>query len=367
MTEDLRTLTCLALALSKSTTVSKYRLCRMVKEFLERGRDREILSPVIRELNRDSWIEAETNLRRVEKAGASVLSIFDPQYPPQLRAIADPPLAIYLKGQLNSGFTVAIVGTRKATHYGLSIAHDFAHALASSGAVVVSGLAYGIDAAAHSGAIRSNCYPGAAVLGSGICKITPTGNSALARALLESGGCIISEYNLHDGALKHHFPERNRIISGLADTVVVVEAELKSGALITARLGLEQGRDVLAVPGSLRTSTSDGTNMLIQTGAGLVTSVNYILNSAPLHKRNLLSMPNPKDSSKPARCSLSFSAEASLEQFDGAGLHDFDSLIERTGLSAAELSAALGELELQGYVSVYDGAYYIRNRIVDTA
>ena len=202
--------------------------------------------------------------------------ISESKYPDKLKKIYDPPHKIYVLGNRRLLYEkgIAIVGAREATEYGKKVAYNFAKDISNNGIVVISGLAVGIDEYAHIGALHGKTI---AVLGSGIDKMYPRKNIGLAREIIRNGGCIISEYPLGTKPERLHFPQRNRIISGLSDGVVVVEASTKSGALITADFALEQGKEVFAVPGDICKKQSEGTNKLIQEGAVLVTSSKEIL------------------------------------------------------------------------------------------
>ncbi len=203
------------------------------------------------------------------------ISIDSEDYPKQLKEIYDPPLKLYVLGnkQLLKEKGIAIVGSRKATEYGKNVAQQISKQLSEAGINIISGLALGIDSYAHLGTLqKENIGKTIAVLGSGLDKIYPKENIELARRIIKSGGCIVSEYPIGTSASKLNFPQRNRIISGLSKGVLVVEAGEKSGSLITADFALEQGREVFAVPGDINKENSKGTNDLIKQGAKIVTS-----------------------------------------------------------------------------------------------
>lgn len=208
------------------------------------------------------------------------ISIESKDYPEQLRKIHDAPLKLYILGnkEILKHIGIAIVGSRNATEYGKKVAIQFSKDLSENGINIISGLALGIDTCAHLGTLQSD-FQGKtiAVLGSGLDEIYPKQNAELARRIIKSGGCIITEYALGTRPEKLHFPQRNRIISGLSKGVLVVEASEKSGSLITADFALEQGREVFAVPGNILNFTSVGTNNLIKQGAKLVTNFQDIL------------------------------------------------------------------------------------------
>lgn len=212
------------------------------------------------------------------------ISINEKEYPQQLKNIYDPPQCLYVLGNKNilNQKGIAIVGSRKCTNYGKEMAIKISEELSKNKINIISGLAIGIDSYAHFGNIKiqnnKNEYGKTiAVLGSGIDQIYPKQNVELARKIIQTGGCIISEYPIGTMPKKEHFPQRNRIISGLSIGVVIVEAQEKSGALITADFAIEQGREVFAVPGSIYSTTSVGTNKLIQQGAKLVMCFEDIL------------------------------------------------------------------------------------------
>ncbi|TMD16658.1 MAG: DNA-protecting protein DprA, partial [Chloroflexi bacterium] len=203
----------------------------------------------------------------------------DPGYPALLRAIADPPDRLYVRGTIPSGCMIAVVGSRRATPYGLRVAERLARELAGLGVVVVSGLARGVDAAAHRGALAAGGQT-VAVLAGGLDRIYPPEHASMAEQIAGQGA-LLSEARDGTAPLPGLFPVRNRIISGLSRGLVVVEAAERSGALITARMALEQGREVFAVPGSIENPLTAGTHGLIRDGAGLVQGVEDVLAEFP--------------------------------------------------------------------------------------
>ena len=208
------------------------------------------------------------------------ICICEKSYPEQLKNIYNPPLRLYVLGnkEVLKKKSIAIVGTRNATEYGKKVALQFAQSLSENGINIISGLALGIDTYAHLGTLQQRSQGKTiAVLGSGIDNIYPRENIGLVKQIIKYGGCVISEYSLETKPKKMNFPQRNRIISGLAKGVLVIEAGEKSGALITADYALEQGRDVFAIPGNILSLTSNGTNSLIKQGAKLVTNYKEIL------------------------------------------------------------------------------------------
>jgi len=208
------------------------------------------------------------------------IDIESKEYPKQLKNIYDPPLKLYVLGnnEILKQDGIAIVGTRNASEYGKNVALQLSKKLCENGINIISGLALGIDSYAHWGSLRkNNIGKTIAVLGSGLDEIYPKQNLELAKRIINSGGCIISEYPVGTKPQKQNFPQRNRIISGLSKGVVVVEAGEKSGSLITADFALEQGRDVFAVPGNILNKTSVGPNILIKQGAKLVTDYRDVI------------------------------------------------------------------------------------------
>lgn len=224
--------------------------------------------------------DPEKELLAAEKAGAAVLTVLDEDYPELLRKIYDPPLVLYVRGNLRPVPAAAIVGTRKATAYGLRTAARLARELAASGVAVASGLARGIDTAAHQAAVEAGGVTWAA-LGTGLNNIYPYENRKLAGRIVEAGGALISEFPMDKEAFPANFPRRNRIISGLSLATVVVEGGFESGALITARFALDQGREVLAVPGPADSPVSRGPNYFIKNGAYLAENADDIVACFP--------------------------------------------------------------------------------------
>lgn len=218
----------------------------------------------------------------MERYNIKLISIRDKEkYPSKLYFIENKPAFLYIRGNIKNLYTdtVAIVGSRDATEYGKYVARKIGKELADKNITIVSGLALGIDKYAHLGALDSNLGKTIAVLGTGISneEIYPYQNRKLFERILENGGSIISEFKLNTKPNKENFPLRNRIISGISDKIIVVEATNQSGSLITARLGLEQGKDIFAVPGNITSKYSIGTNKLIEEGAFLFKNINDIL------------------------------------------------------------------------------------------
>lgn len=243
------------------------------------------LTPAMRELllRKPVQYPIERELELIQEYGCQVLTLYDAAYPALLKAIDTPPIVIYIRGELTSedSLSLALVGSRDAKDYGRKASYRLSYQLAQRGLTIVSGLAKGIDTAAHRGALESGGRT-VAVMGSGLSFIYPATNTDLAEKITASGA-LISEFPMETTPKPNNFPRRNRIISGLTLGTVVVEASNRSGALITARLAGEQGREVFAVPGEIFSELSTGTHKLINNGAKLVNTVDDLLNELPRH------------------------------------------------------------------------------------
>jgi DNA processing protein len=272
-----------------------------------------------------------------------------------LASIPDPPLVVWLRGALPDHASLAIVGARRASARGLATARSFASEIARAGVAVVSGLAYGIDAAAHEGAL-DGVGSTVAVLASGLDRVTPTGQTRLAERILAAGGAWLSEHAPGEGGRPYHFPERNRLISGLAGATLVVEAREKSGSLWTARHALEQGRDVLVVPGPIDSELCRGTNRLLRDGATPVLEPADAIEAVlgPLSRRA------PTGGDARARSGEGGLAGAILACL-ADGPRDADEVARALGRGPAELAASLLELELAGLLRC-DGTRLARTR-----
>jgi DNA processing protein len=302
------------------------------------------------------WLEGEHN---------HLLTLADSDYPRQLLEIADPPPVLYLKGrrELLLSPSIAVVGSRNATPGGMQNAEAFSKALSEAGFTIISGMALGIDAAAHRGGLAGRGGT-IAVVGTGLDLVYPARNKALAHDI-STHGLIVSEFSLGTPALANNFPRRNRIISGLSRGVLVVEAALQSGSLITARQAGEQGREVFAIPGSIHSPFSKGTHQLIKQGAKLVDDAQDILSE--------LTHTLPTSTVTPISSTLQ-DDEALPEPIDGATARDDDAVVRamgfdafsvdelatRTGASAQSLMAKLTELELMGQIAALPGGKYQR-------
>jgi len=299
----------------------------------------------------------ELTLDWAAQPGRRILTLADADYPQALLNIADPPILLYIQGRdrLLSATSLAVVGSRNATVQGIQNAERFSEAASRAGLTVVSGLALGIDAAAHHGGLRGS-GSSVAVIGTGIDIVYPMRNRALAQRLAEEG-CIVSEYPLGMPPVAANFPRRNRIISGLARAVLVVEAAAQSGSLITARTAAEQGRDVFAIPGSIHSPLSKGCHQLIKQGAKLIESAQDILEE--LGKLPLLARHPQAPANTSAIAPANHDADVLLRAM-GFDPVDADVLSLRSGLSAAMLSEQLLALELDGAVECLPGGRYRR-------
>ncbi|MFZ2651115.1 MAG: DNA-processing protein DprA [Burkholderiaceae bacterium] len=294
--------------------------------------------------NTIEWLHAAPHSR-------STIALGDPLYPAALLETADPPLLMYAQGRLAQlqAPSLAIVGSRNPTHQGMDNARVFAEHLSQCGLVVVSGLALGIDGAAHEGALNG---PGGtvAVVGTGLDQVYPRRNAALAQRIAEQG-LLLSEYCLGTAPLPANFPIRNRIIAGLTRGTLVVEAALQSGSLITARLAAEAGRDVYAIPGSIHAPQSRGCHALIKQGAKLVDSAQDVLED--LRVARIAGAPSPAQQAPLAPTDPLLDALG----YDPVGL---EALVARTGWSAAQLNMRLLDLELDGQVARLPGQLFQR-------
>jgi DNA processing protein len=287
-----------------------------------------------------------------QSPGNHLLALGQPDYPEYLRNIAAPPLMLYIKGRiaLLPQRSVAVVGARNASRQGVLNAERLAQALSEAGLTIVSGLALGIDAAAHSGGLNGRGST-IAVLGTGIDRIYPARNGALARRIAEAG-CMVSEYALGTPPTKDNFPRRNRIISGLARGVLVVEAAAQSGSLITARLALGQGRDVYAVPGSIHATLSKGCHQLIRDGAKLVETAADVLQA----------MQMLVDGEAGARAAVDDSFVDRVLEAMGEDPVQAEVLALQLQQAPAELQGQLLALELAGLLERLPGGMYQRLR-----
>ena len=307
-----------------------------------------------------SWPLADRALHWAELSRNRIITIFEPEYLALLREISAPPIVLFTSGNIAAlgAHQIAIVGSRKASHYGLDAAFQFANDLGALGFTITSGLAAGIDAAAHRGAL-ANGTAIIAVFGCGIDRIYPSRHRDLAEEICING-TLSSEFPIGSRPRPYHFPRRNRIISGLCSGTFVVEAAAKSGSISTAMHALEQGREVFALPGSIRNPLSAGCHHLIKQGATLVSDINDFTDQLPAAaaalphasaKRSERALPKPLE--------LSHDEQRLLEAcaFDPA---TFDEIVHRSGLTATEVSSILSALEVRGLVRSLAGNTYLR-------
>ena len=312
------------------------------------------------ELNRETWEWLQST--HAQGVVHAVVTLGDADYPARLLRIPAPPLMLYALGQtaalqdLNAERSLAMVGSRNPTPQGQANAREFARALASSGLTIVSGMALGIDGAAHDGALqgaRPQALATIAVVGTGLDRVYPRQHRELAHRIAQRG-LILSEYHLGTPPLNANFPKRNRLIAGLSQATLVVEAALQSGSLITAKQALEQGRDVLAIPGSIHSAQAKGCHALIKQGAKLVESAQDVLEE--------LRMPDPF-AQVPLALDAATAHTASEDELLSLMGHDpvgLDALQARCGWPTAQLQAQLLELELMGHVGRLPGGLFQR-------
>ncbi len=299
---------------------------------------------------------AEAALDRALEAGYRVVTLHDPAYPPLLREIPDPPAYLYVSGVLEgTQRCIAVVGSRNPTEYGLTNTWELSRDLAARGFTVVSGMARGIDTAAHEGALDGGGRT-VAVLGSGLDCIYPAENRRLFARIRESGA-VVSEFSPQTGPDTHHFPMRNRIISGMSLGTIIAEATLRSGSLITARLAAEQGREVFAVPGSIHSFKSTGTHTLIKQGAKLVEHAGDVIDEIePMIGAATEPPPSPTDA--PPAVDLSRSESSVCAALSPYPVH-IDELARRLKLDPGRLSGLLLGLELKGVVRQLPGKHFV--------
>ncbi len=320
--------------------------------------DLGLSAAAIKAIRQPDWQAVERTLAWATQPDCHILTLTDPTYPPQLKEIASPPPVLFVFGQVQElkRAQLAIVGSRNPSDLGYRTAFEFAKALAELGLVIVSGLALGIDGAAHRGALAGSGKT-IAVLGSGPDLVYPPQHRELAAEIVKCGA-LVSEFPPGTKVRARHFPRRNRIIAGLALGTLVVEAARQSGSLITARFALEQGREVMAIPGAIHNPQAKGCNALIREGAKLVDTVEDVLEALNLIPSSVPALE--------ARCSsLAPKNELSEDYRDLLGKIDFaptpiDRLVEITGLSPQELASMLLVLELEGYIATAPGGGYQR-------
>ena len=291
--------------------------------------------------------------QKLQKQEIDFITSSESEYPPLLKEIFYAPLAFYIKGEIPEKTPcIAVVGTRRASYYGKLVTEKLVQELVRYNFVIVSGLAYGIDTIAHKTALE-NQGKTIAVLGSGLDDIFPSSNRKLAQEIIKHGA-LVTEYPLKAPALKHYFPWRNRIISGLSLATIVIEAPEKSGALITARFALEQNREVFAIPGSIFNKNSKGTNNLIKQGAKLVSQIEDILEELNIQCALPIIKDAPDlkfDSKEEEKIYQSLSKEKPLP---------IDKIIEISNLPSKEVLVILTTLEIKGFIKNIDGGNYVK-------
>ena len=314
---------------------------------------------------------AAGELERVKKLGGDILILDDGSYPALLREIADPPITLYVRGNWQACLDmpcIGVIGSRQCSTYGQNASEMLSRDLASRGICIVSGLARGIDTAAHRGAIRGQGKT-VAVMGTGLDGVYPKENKKLVNEILDSGGAVASQFPLGTPPIPENFPYRNRIISGLSLGVLIVEASERSGSLITARLAAEQNREVMAVPGNITSGNSFGTNYLIKSGAKLVQQWQDVVAEMPSDISAAI-LPPKIDESKanghephqpdllPADLTVNERTVWSLLPADES-IH-IDTLLESSRLSFGDLNTALVALDIRDLIRVLPGKHYAR-------
>jgi DNA processing protein len=312
--------------------------------------------PVIARIKAADRSVGRQQLEKAEAAGAVVVTYWDENYPPRLKELeSDAPVVLFVRGTLPpEGLRLAVVGTRSATAYGRRMVRELILGLRNHNVRIVSGLASGIDGGAHEAALEAG-LPTEAVFGCGVDVIYPTINTSLANRILAAGGALVSEFPMGAAPERHHFPQRNRIIAGLSHAAMVVEAGDKSGALITAMLAAEYGREVLAVPGAVTNPKSTGCHGLIKSGAALVEKSEDILQAlspraAAVARETLVQMP----------LSLAEPESNLVKVLDPTEAQHVDEIAARLGLPVGEALGQLLLLELKGAVKQLPGKYFVR-------
>jgi DNA processing protein len=303
----------------------------------------------------EQHVDLNAELIRIKTFGAEVLTRESPEYPRLLREIHNPPIVLYVWGKLahRDEHAIGVVGSRGASHYGLECAKMLSYQLAYAGMTVVSGLARGIDTAAHQGALAAKGRT-VAVLGSGLCNLYPTENQHLAEKIAETGA-VITEFSMETKASTQTFPMRNRIVSGMSFGLLVVEAGLGSGALITSSQAIDQGRSVYAVPGPINRPTSAGSNRLIQQGAKLVASAADILDDL-----QVLFPETPRLAPGIGRSGSLTGDEKLVFESIGDSEAPVDEIITKSGLPTAKVASTLLTLEMKRLVKQLPGQHFVK-------
>src|SRR5438045_377335 len=318
------------------------------------GIGREVVDQI---LNWESLVDLPAELQRVHDFGATVITAESPLYSKQLREIHAPPIVLYVWGELSERdqHAIAVIGSRRTTHYGLESAKKLSYQLAYAGLTVISGLARGIDTAAHQGALAAKGRT-IAIIGSGLSKLYPPENSALAERIRNGNGAVISEFSMEIEPDRQTFPMRNRIISGWSQGILVVEAGLNSVALITASQAIEQGRSVYAVPGHINAPSAMGSNRLIQQGAKLVMDASDILDDLQILLPETKIVPTLAGRPLPE---LSESERSVYNAIDSTETR-IDTIATKCNLPTAAVSSTLLRLELKRLVKQLPGNYFVK-------
>src|SRR5881397_654439 len=307
--------------------------------------------------NWESTVDLSAELKRVKDFGATVITQSSPSYPKSLREIHAPPIVLYVWGEIQERdqHAIGVIGARHTTHYGMESAKKLAYQLAYAGLTIISGLARGIDTAAHQGALAAKGRT-IAVIGAGLARLYPPENAALAEKIRSGNGAIVSEFSMEIEPDRQTFPMRNRIIAGWSHGILVVEAGLNSGALITAAQALEQGRSVYAVPGHINAPSAMGSNRLIQQGAKLVMDASDILEDLQIL------VPEAKPSAQAAARPLPPLSNEERRVYDAIDSSEtpIDQIATRCDLPSAIVSSTLLQLELKRLVKQLPGKYFVK-------
>ena len=318
------------------------------------GIGREVVDQII---NWESLVDLTAELQRIREFGAEVITTSSPLYPKQLREIHSPPIVLYVWGELieRDQHAIAVIGSRRTTHYGMESAKKLSYQLAYAGLTVISGLARGIDTAAHQGALAAKGRT-VGVIGSGLLNLYPPENAALADKIRSGNGAIVSEFSMAIEPDRQTFPMRNRIISGWSQGLLVVEAGANSGALISVTQALEQGRNVYAVPGHINATTAIGSNRLIQQGAKLVMDASDILDDLQIL------VPEAKPAPEAAVRSLPVLTDDERRVYDSIRETEtsIDDIAAKADLASGTVSSTLLRLELKRLVKQLPGKYFVK-------
>lgn len=308
-------------------------------------------------VNWESLVDLEGELRRIREFGAEVITAESPLYSRQLREIHAPPIVLYVWGELTERdqHAIGVIGSRRTTHYGTESAKKLSYQLAYAGLTVISGLARGIDTAAHQGALAAKGRT-IAVIGSGLSKLYPPENAGLAEKIADGNGAVVSEFSMEIEPDRQTFPMRNRIISGWSHGILVVEAGLNSGALITASQAIEQGRNVYAVPGHINAPSAQGSNRLIQQGAKLIMDANDILDDLSI----LLPEAKPSSAAVERPLPLMTDDERRVYEAIEATETSIDDIATKAELPSGSVSSILLRLELKRLVKQLPGKYFVK-------